>query len=58
MGDNGGKKVKGLVKRTCMNDPWTWTMAWELIVGVWGGMGGGWQRGKNWDDCNRIRILK
>ena len=46
MGDNGGKKVKGLVKRTCMNDPWTWTMAWELIVEGGSELGGWGQRGK------------
>ena len=29
---------------------------WELTVGVGGGMGGGKQRGKNWDKCNRLII--
>ena len=29
-----------------MNDPWTWTTVWELIVGVGGEMDGGGQRGK------------
>ena len=31
----GGKKGKGVV-RTCMSDPWTWTMVWGLMVGMWG----------------------
>ena len=31
---------------------------WELTVGMGGGMGGGGQRRKNWDNCNRITILK
>ena len=39
-----------------MNDPWTWTTVWELTVGMGGGMGGGGQRRKNWDNCNRITI--
>ena len=39
-----------------MNDPQTWTTVWELTAEVWGGMGGGGQRGKNWDNCNRITI--
>ena len=29
---------------------------WELTVGAGGRMGGGRQRGKNWDNCNRITI--
>ena len=29
-----------------MNDPWAWTTVWGLIVGVWGGLGGGGQSGK------------
>ena len=33
-----------------MSDPWTWT------VGAGGGLGRGGQRGKNWDNCNRIRM--
>ena len=43
-------------QRTCMNDPWTWTTVWGLTVGVGAGLGGGGQRGKNWDNCNRITI--
>ena len=39
-----------------MNDPWTWTTVWELTVGEGGGMGGGGQRDKNWDNWNRITI--
>ena len=37
-----------------MNNPQTWTTVWELTVG--GGMGRGGQRGKNWDNCNRLTI--
>ena len=43
-----------LVKRTCMNDPWTWTTTWGWTVGAGVGWDGGGQRGKNWDNCNRI----
>ena len=39
-----------------MNEAWTWTTVWELTVGAGKGMGGGGQRGKNWDNCNRITI--
>ena len=39
-----------------MNDPWTRTTVWGLTVGAGGGMGRGRQRGKNWDNCNRITI--
>ena len=31
---------------------------WVLTVGVRGGMGGGGQRGKNWDNCNSINNNK
>ena len=37
-----------------MNDPWKWTAVWGLTVGEGGGLGGGKQREKNWDSCNRI----
>ena len=39
-----------------MNDQWTWTRTtvWGWTVGVAGGLSGGGQRGKYWDDCNRI----
>ena len=30
IGDNGGKQVKELVKKTYINDPWIRTMAWRL----------------------------
>lgn len=40
-----------------MNDLWTWTTMWELMVVVRGGMGGGEQMGKNRDSCNRILKL-
>ena len=35
-----------------MNDPQTWTTVWGLAMEMGGGMGGGGQRGKNWDNCN------
>ena len=41
-----------------MNDPQTWTKVWELTVESGDGMGGRGQRGKNWDNCNRITIKK
>ena len=42
----------------CVNDPQTWTPLWELTVGAagGGGMGKGGQRGKSWDNYNRITI--
>ena len=39
-----------------MNDPWTWTTVWGLATGTGDGMGGGRQRGKIWDNSNRITI--
>ena len=45
-------------QRTCMNDPWTWTMVWGLTVGARGRLSGGGQRGINWDICNRIKNKK
>ena len=33
---------------------WTGTLVWGLPEGVGGGLGGGGQRGKKWDDYNRI----
>ena len=39
-----------------MNDPWPWTTVWGLSVGDVGGLAGGEQRGKTWDNCNRITI--
>ena len=41
-----------------MNDPWMWTTVWELTVGAGVGIAGGGQRGKNWDNYNRITIKK
>ena len=32
------KEGEGLVQRTYMNDPWTWTMVWGLMV-EWGQVG-------------------
>ena len=43
-GDNGGKKGKKTSQSICMNDPWTWTTVWGLIMEVEGGLGGGGQR--------------
>ena len=40
-----------------INDPRTWPTVWGLTVGVGvGSMGGGGQREKNWDSCNRTTI--
>ena len=39
-----------------MNDPRTWTTAWEWTVGAGCGVDGRVPRGKNWDNCNRIMI--
>ena len=39
-----------------MNDPRTWIAVWELTVRAEGGMVGGGQRGKNWDNCNKTTI--
>ena len=39
-----------------MNDPWTWRTVWRLMVGAGGRLGTGGQKGKNWDNCNRITI--
>ena len=36
--------------------PWTWKTVCGLTVGVGGGMGGGGQKGKNWNNGNRITI--
>ena len=41
-----------------MNDPGTWTMERGLTVGWRGGVGGGGQKGKNWDNCKRINNTK
>ena len=40
--------------RTCMSDTWTWTTVGSDFAGD--GMGRGGQRGKIWDNCNRITI--
>ena len=41
-----------------MNDPWTWTTERGLTVGEKGGLGGEGQKGKNWDNCDRINNKK
>ena len=41
-----------------MDHPWTWKTVWGLTVGVGGGLGGRGQRGKNRDNCNRIKIIE
>ena len=46
-----GKRTR---QRTCVNDPPTWTTVWELTVGAGSGMGREGQRGKNWENYNRI----
>ena len=53
-----GKKGKGLVKEhVCMthgHGQWCGDGLWELGGGGW--QHGGRQRGKIWDNCNRITI--
>ena len=40
-----------------MNDSWMWTIGWGLTLGVGsGGLGGGEQKGKNWDNYNRTIV--
>ena len=39
----------------CVNDAWTQTTGWGLTRSR-GGLGEGGQRGKNWDNCNRVTI--
>ena len=41
-----------------MKDPWTGTTVWGLTVGPRGGMDGGGQRRKIWENHNRITIKK
>ena len=57
-GGNWMKDSEGINQRTCINGPWTWTTMWGLTVGTGSGLGRGGQRGKNWDNCNRITIKK
>ena len=45
-GENGWKEGEGISQRTCMHDPWTWTMERGLTVGVGSGLGGGGQKRK------------
>ena len=52
------KEGEGTSQRTRMNDPWTWTRVWGLTMGGRSGVGRGGQRGKNWDNCNRINNKK
>ena len=49
---------EGTSQRTCMKYPWTWTTKRGLTVGKRGGLGGGGQKGKKWDNCNRINSKK
>ena len=37
-----------------MYDMWTWTTERGLTAGQRSGLGGGGQKGKNWDSSNRI----
>ena len=39
-----------------MNDPQMWTTVWGLTLGAGTGMGRGGQRGKSWDNYNRITV--
>ena len=48
------REGEGISQRTCMKGPWTRTTVWGWAVGVGGGLGGGRQRAKNRDNCNRI----
>ena len=35
-GDGGGKCCRGgegIIQRTCLSDPWTWTTGWSWTVG-------------------------
>ena len=60
-GGGGGEwweEGEGTSYRTCMNDSRTWTSVWGLTVGAGRGLGGGGQRGKNWDNSNRINKYK
>ena len=48
------ERSQGISQRTCMNDPWTWTMVWEFTVGLGGLLGGGEQRKTIWYNYNSI----
>ena len=52
------ERGKETSQSTCMNDPQTWTAVWGLTVGAGGGMGGGGQRGKIGDNCNKKNTFK
>ena len=60
-GEGGGgqwwKEGEGTSQRTHMKEQWTCTMMWGLTV-MGCGLGGAGQRGKNWDNYNRVTILK
>ena len=51
------EKEEGTSQGTCMNDLWTWATERGLTMGVGGGLGRGEQRGENWDNCNRTKII-
>ena len=51
------KEWEGISRRTYIHDPWTWTALWGLTTGVGDGLGGR-GKGENWDNCNRITIIK
>ena len=51
---NWWKEGEEICQRTGIDDPGTCTMVWELTVGAGGELGRERQRGKNWDNCNRI----
>ena len=45
------KEGESISLRTCMNDPWTWTMVWGLTVGVGGELDGGERR---WGELTQL----
>ena len=52
------KEGGGISQRTCLNASWTWTRERGVTVVERGGLGRRGQKGKNWGNCNRIRIKK
>ena len=55
-GDNGGKKGKGQLKEHVWMTHGHGQQCGDWLREPRGGLGGGRQRGKNWDNCNRITI--
>ena len=48
-----GERKGRVDQRTYIKDPWTYNGV-GINCGSRGGLGGGGQRGKNWDNSNRI----